>query len=348
MEKPKIAVLVDADNISHTWADMIIDKASSRGEIIIRYACGTKKHLGGRWRKKMEEHKFTEKKAPDIENSTDMLIVREVMDIMLKHPKIKIFCLVSNDNHFAKVLQILRQWNKKVLIMGTVKAAKVLQSDSEFILIEKEVITKPKPPRKKAKKLKPIAEFQILLEQAFKNVNQEWISLNTLGKTLKNIDATYKPQIYGSSTLTKLLKKLPKAVEVKDGKVKLKSWKPYSPKPIAEFQILLDKAFKSVNQESIPLKALGDILKGIDSGYKPQIYGSSTLSKLLKKLPTIVLVGGKASIKKQKVKKQKQTQKSKKPSKKNHDSSYKEEETFTLLGSPYEKPETFTLLGKNN
>ena len=45
-KKPKIAVLVDADNISHTWADSIIEKTASRGEIGIHYACGTRKHLG--------------------------------------------------------------------------------------------------------------------------------------------------------------------------------------------------------------------------------------------------------------------------------------------------------------
>lgn len=346
-KKSKIAVLVDADNISHTWADTIIEKASSHGEITIRYACGTKKHLGGRWRKKMEEHKFTEKKAPDIENSTDILIVREVMDVMLKHPEIDIFCLVSNDNHFAKVPQIPRQWNKKVLVMGTGKAANVLKSDVEFILLEKEVVTSPKKQPNKDKTLKSITKFQALLEEAFKSVNQEWIALNTLGKILKDIDATYKPQSYGSSTLTKLLKKLPTVVELIDGKAKLKSWKPYSSKPITEFQVLLEKAFKSVNQESITLKALGEILKGIDSTYKPQIYGSSTLTKLLKKLPNITVKSGKASIKKQTVKKPKQPPKSKKSSKKTVDSGYRESETFTLLGSKHNESETFTLLGKD-
>jgi hypothetical protein len=306
--KPKIAILVDADNISHMWADAIIEKASARGEIIIRYACGTRKHLGGRWRKKIEEHKYTEKTAPDIENGADILIVKEAMDIMLKRPEIDTFCLVSDDHHFAKVPQIPRQWNKKVLMMGTAKAAKLLKNDSEFILLEKKVIAKPaQQPKKpkKAKKQKPIAEFLMLLEKAFATVNQESIALNTLGKAIKDVDSTYKPQLYGSSTLTKLLKKLPNVVEVKNNKAKLKSWKPYSPKPIAEFQILLEKAFKTVNQESIALNTLGKALKDIDSTYKPQIFGSSTLTKLLKKLPTVTVKSGKATIKKRNVKKQK-------------------------------------------
>jgi len=358
-KKPKIAILVDADNISHTWSDTIIEKASLCGEIVIRYACGTSKHLGGRWRKKIEKHKFTEKKAPDIENGADILIVKEAMDIMLKHPEIDTFCLVSNDNHFSKVPQIPRQWKKKVLIMGTEKAANLLKDDSEFILLEKKVVTKPAQQPKKTKKQKPIAEFQMLLEKAFKTVNQESIALNTLGKALKDVDSTYKPQIYGSSTLTKLLKKLPNAVEVKNSKAKLKSWKPYSPKPIAEFQILLEKAFKTVNQEPIDLKTLGEILKGIDSTYKSQIYGSSTLTKLLKKLPNITVKSGKVTIKKQRVKKKKQTPKSKKSSKKNVDSGYKEPEPVIItklaqqpkkkkekIDSGYKESETFTLLGK--
>lgn len=223
-KKTKIAVLVDADNISHAWADTIIEKTTLSGEIVIRYACGTRKHLGGRWRKKIEEHKFTEKKAPEIENGADILIVREAMDIMLKRSEIDIFCLVSNDTHFAKVPQILRQWSKKVLIMGTENAATLLKNDSEFILLENEIVTKPPQKPKKTKKLKSIAQFHTLLEKAFKAVDQESIALNTLGKTLKNIDSTYKPQIYGSSSLSKLLKKLPN-VTVKNGKATIKEKK---------------------------------------------------------------------------------------------------------------------------
>lgn len=224
----EIALLIDADNISPKYMGNIMQEVKSPGKVVDVRVCGTEKHLRG-WRKLNKEYQFTEVKAPIGKDSTDRVVMREAVDITVHSPELKFFYFVTHDVGFALHIDLLDKLKKQVFIIGTKNAAKSLQKLPNFILIESGKKTSPQPdkihqaPRlSKPSKSKTINEFLQLLEKAFATLNQDCVSLARLGTILKRIDPTYKVNDYGSAQLSKLLKKLPDFVELKENMARFK------------------------------------------------------------------------------------------------------------------------------
>lgn len=225
--KPKVAMLVDADNISPKYISQIHEKAKACGELVLWYVCGTENHLKG-WREHSQAYGFTVHEVPVGENSTDKYIVRECAVMGVFNSKIDAFCLVTNDKHFVKACEMLKQWQKRVIVIGKKHAAKSLKKVAEFVEIPT-TKTSPKPasPKKTVKiQTSPTNQsleiFKEVLKKAFAIINKEWIDLAKLGQALKQVDSSFHVKDYGSS-LKKALKKLQGFIEWDADKVKLKA-----------------------------------------------------------------------------------------------------------------------------
>lgn len=125
MEKDKkIAVLIDADNVSEKYIKYIIDEISNHG-------IPTYKRIYGDWTKPqlapwknvllnysispIQQYSYTTGK-----NSTDAALIIDAMDILYSK-NVDGFCIVSSDSDFTKLAARLREAGMYVIGMGEKK-----------------------------------------------------------------------------------------------------------------------------------------------------------------------------------------------------------------------------------
>ncbi len=125
MEDLKLAVLIDADNISPKYVKVILDEAASFG-------VATCKRIYGDWsdaRLKswkdallnnsiipMQQYSYTSGK-----NATDSAMIIDAMDLLYSG-NLDGFCIVSSDSDFTRLAARLREAGKLVIGMGESKA----------------------------------------------------------------------------------------------------------------------------------------------------------------------------------------------------------------------------------
>jgi hypothetical protein len=155
-------------------------------------------------------------------------------------------------------------------------------------------------------KLNPLTKLRVLLTEAFQKNNGESMTLSALGTALRAVDKAFDPNHYGDKSLGKVLAKMPDfvRVEIKNGvhyatlQKQTSAGAPKKPPAIApvpidnlaQFQVLLRKAFDQSGEEWLDLSALVNRLKQVDPNFQIKHYGSATISKLLKRMPEVVEV----------------------------------------------------------
>lgn len=122
MEKDtRIAVLIDADNVSHSHVREMMDEVAKYGNLTIKHIYGdwTTPNMKG-WKLVLldnaiipiQQYSYTTGK-----NSTDSAMIIDAMDI-LHSEKVDGFCLVSSDSDFTRLAMRLRESGKLVIGMG--------------------------------------------------------------------------------------------------------------------------------------------------------------------------------------------------------------------------------------
>ena len=154
MSAKKIALFIDADNISAKFGKQIIETLESRGEIFIRriYGNWTKSSLHG-WNDCILNFSLRAVQQPDYaagKNATDMSLTIDAMDV-LYGGKAEIFALVSNDSDFTPLAIRLREGGIKVIGIGNVQASNSFRlSCDEFIDLDAPAqVEVPVEPKKK-------------------------------------------------------------------------------------------------------------------------------------------------------------------------------------------------------
>lgn len=156
MEKSnkKVAVLIDAENVSSENARQIFDTMSMYGEVIIRqiFADWSNEAVKS-WKTAIANYSIVANQSFTFvpgKNTSDIALVIQAMNI-LNERDVDIFCLVSSDSDFTRLVQELRERNKVVIGMGGRKSKKAfVYAFTEFIYLGEEangqpVITEEKP-----------------------------------------------------------------------------------------------------------------------------------------------------------------------------------------------------------
>lgn len=130
----KLAVLIDADNVSPKYIQFIFEETANHG-------VPTYKRIYGDWTKPqlvpwkevllqysvtpMQQYNYTTGK-----NSTDSALIIDAMDILYSE-NVDGFCIVSSDSDFTKLATRLRESGMFVMGMGEVKTPKPFISACE-------------------------------------------------------------------------------------------------------------------------------------------------------------------------------------------------------------------------
>ena len=160
MVDKKIALFIDADNVSARFGKQIIDSLSSRGEIFIRRIYGNwEKNILHGWNECILNFSLRAVQQTDFvagKNATDMSLTIDAMDV-LYGGRANVFALVSNDSDFTPLAIRLREGGMTVLGLGNGHAASAFRmACNEFIDLDAHVDEKipateiSKPARKKS------------------------------------------------------------------------------------------------------------------------------------------------------------------------------------------------------
>lgn len=241
----KIAVLIDADNVSSATIESILDEVKRYGIPSIKriYADWTKSHVTG-WKEPLLTHAITpiqQYSYTSGKNSSDSALIIDAMDI-LHSQQVDGFTIVSSDSDFTRLAIRLRESGKMVIGVGEKKTPKpFIAACDKFIYIEilgKETATL----RTAAKKIpdggadtvaNPIQKPAIrdtkphesidpdtidLLRATVNDVADEggWAPLSAIGGLIGKRKPDFDPRIYGFQKLTPLFKSLDKYFEVEE------------------------------------------------------------------------------------------------------------------------------------
>lgn len=166
--RPRVAVLIDADNIGPSSAGEVFRIACRLGEPILRRAYGTpQRFMGdGGWQKAQHEYGIVSK--PQIsnlsgKNAADIALVIDAMECLYRVPCDGI-CIVSNDSDYTALAAKIREAGKQAYGIGSAKAPESFRSAcTQYIVL-------PKTAKAKAASAKPDAVCPRCggkLEQAF-------------------------------------------------------------------------------------------------------------------------------------------------------------------------------------
>ncbi|OQX94014.1 MAG: hypothetical protein B6I17_00560 [Tenericutes bacterium 4572_104] len=215
-----IALLIDAENISSSYVEKIIDEANKYGVITIRRVYGdwTTPQLNP-WKVKINEFGLTPVQQYAYttgKNASDFTLIIDAMDILYKD-KVNSFCIVTSDSDFTKLVTRLREDNMFVFGMGESKTPISLVNSCEqfayldkMVSAEKEVEIKEDKVEVKSnskKKSKPISSItpKRRIKMELKNIIAEnleddgWGYWSLIAQLLQKKFPGFHPRNYGSN-----------------------------------------------------------------------------------------------------------------------------------------------------
>jgi uncharacterized protein (TIGR00288 family) len=117
----RVALLIDIENVSKEYLETIVNEANKFGKISIRRVYGDITHPSNKsWVDAMLEYSLTaihQSKMTRTKNSSDFALVIDTMEILYSFD-IDVFCIISKDSDFTRLVTKLKEHNKTVVGMG--------------------------------------------------------------------------------------------------------------------------------------------------------------------------------------------------------------------------------------
>ena len=221
---PRLAVLIDADNIPARHIEVVLDEIAGLGEPSVRRVYGDwSSQALSQWKEKarslglvMHQQSANTKGK----NASDIGLVIDAMDI-LHLGKVDGFVLVSSDSDFTRLASRIREDGLQVIGVGEKKTPESLRNVcNRFIFLENltaapEPATdspapdSPAPARPaKAEKDPPSKAIPLVLAAMKKiGIEEDSYSLGQLGQVLTQLYPDFDSRSYGSAKLSELLKR---------------------------------------------------------------------------------------------------------------------------------------------
>lgn len=231
MEKDRrIAVLIDADNISVKYIKFILDEISNHGIPTVKriYGDWTRPELGS-WKNilldfsimPIQQYGYTSGK-----NATDAALIIDAMDILYSK-NVDGFCIVSSDSDFTRLAARLREAGMFVVGMGERKTPKAFIAACEMFkyleVLAKEPVTRNGQHKSGKSKEKPGFADKSEITRAIRLIvddcsdEEGWAYLGEVGTRINKRYPDFDVRNYGHSKLTPLIQSL-KAFDIQSQK----------------------------------------------------------------------------------------------------------------------------------
>lgn len=220
VENKKVALFIDAENVSADHAEKIMEKVSDYGEVIIKriFADWSNSKVKG-WNKYVTKFSLREQQKTSLKsgkNSSDILLIIDAMIILFERD-IDVFCLASSDSDFTSLVQELREREKTVVGFGENDKLnkEFVNAFSEFIYIDEKAVENIEPveDNKPKKNAKPKSFIEKDKRDALVSILNKLIDtkgkayLAQIGTDMKNKFPDFIPTNYGVNTMKDFMKK---------------------------------------------------------------------------------------------------------------------------------------------
>lgn len=307
----RIALLIDADNVSAKYIKPILDELSKYGNVTYKriYGDWTKTNNAG-WKEELLQNSITPIQQFSYthgKNATDSAMIIDAMD-MLYTSELEGFCLVSSDSDFTKLASRLRESGKMVIGMGEDKTPSPFRKACDIftvleLLLEDNMEKEEREEKtahhhtwgKEQKKAAVAAATKDQIEEAVvkiitENQNDDReTGLGEVGSRLVKLYPDFDVRRYGYSLLSKFLETLPKLRLIQEGtKVTVTLYEDKSKKEMLEEYIL--QQIMSAGKYGISLGSLGNRIRTKDRNFKVRDYGYSQFKQYIQSFDQVELV----------------------------------------------------------
>jgi uncharacterized LabA/DUF88 family protein len=227
----KIAVFIDFDNIEigvkttlgQTFdVAAILEALKERGEVITKVAYGDWKRAGDHGRLlsqhaiRMVQRNLT---PGGDKNGADINLALDALEMAFTHDHINAFVIVGGDSDFITLVEKLKQYDKKVFVVGGRQFTSLVMQKNchEFIAYENLVggrrtttTEKKGGPASAPPPSSEVAKAFPLVKRALKVLVDREVSpqLGLLKSTLLQLDSTFSERDYGASTFRDFIEKV--------------------------------------------------------------------------------------------------------------------------------------------
>lgn len=276
MDDKRIALLIDADNVSEKYISGIITEVSKFGTPTYKriYGDWTKPQLAA-WKGSLlafsitpiQQYSYTTGK-----NATDSAMIIDAMDILYKG-NVEGFCLVSSDSDFTRLASRLREAGQFVLGMGEKKTPNPFKVSCD-VFRYLEVLGAPESAHEEAGKpatpsqsngqqsesldmvVTGLPEVIVAIQQIIDSASNEegWTYLSTIGNMLNRKYPDFDPRNYGFIKLRQLITKsnmfLEKTFHSENGvsNYMVKNKTEERPKPVKSASVRRGRKHKTINK----------------------------------------------------------------------------------------------------
>src|SRR4051812_36891181 len=225
-DRLNIAVFIDFDNIEigvkstlgeHFDAGTILDAIKERGEVVtkIAYADWTR---AGEYSRALTQHAIRlvqRNMTPGGDkNGADINLALDALEMSFTHPHINAYVIVGGDSDFLSLVEKLKQYDKKVFVVGgRAFTSVILQRNCHEFIAYENLARKPsarggRPATPGASS--PIAQAFPIVRRALKILADREVTPQTglLKSTLLQLDSTFSERNYGASSFLDFTEKL--------------------------------------------------------------------------------------------------------------------------------------------
>lgn len=210
----RLAILIDADNISPSIADGLVAETAKYGVPTVKriYGDWTTPSLGG-WKEALLRFSITPVQQFGYtvgKNATDSAMIIDAMDLLYSG-KLDGFCIVSSDSDFTRLASRIRESGLPVYGFGEKKTPKpFVNACDKFTYVE--ILRDPaseisESPPKPGNALKgDTALVRLLRSAADSQANDEgWAHLGGVGQYISSQQPDFDSRNYGYAKLSKLI-----------------------------------------------------------------------------------------------------------------------------------------------
>ena len=233
-ERLRIAVFIDFDNIeigvkntlnASFDAGLVLEALKERGEVVSKTAYSDWQRAGG-YSRMLTQHaiRMVQRNLTPggDKNGADINLALDALEMAFTHAHINAFVIVGGDSDFISLVEKLKQYDKKVFVVGgRAFTSQILQKNChEFIAYENltGATNGPSPARRTGGReprgdRTAIEQAIPLVTRALKVLSEREVSpqLGLLKSTLLQLDSTFSERTYGASSFRDFAQKLERA-----------------------------------------------------------------------------------------------------------------------------------------
>jgi uncharacterized protein (TIGR00288 family) len=224
----RIAVFIDFDNVEigvkstiggQFDIGLVLEAIKERGEIVTKIAYSDWKRVGD-YSRQLTQHaiRMVQRNVTPggDKNGADITMALDALEMCFTHDHINAFVIVGGDSDFISLVEKLKQYGRKVIVVGGRQFTSVTMQKNchEFLAYENLVRSTPRPDRGG----RPVGSSDIskalpLVMRALQVLTEREVTpqLGLLKSTLLQLDSTFSEREYGASSFRDFMEKVAQA-----------------------------------------------------------------------------------------------------------------------------------------